>query len=173
MAVTKEAKAAPTPQKGAGATRRPAAEESEPSMDRGAMFDQTKALGAITPGKYEAIITELELQKEDEKGQSVRIKYEIATPGEMQGESLAQWYKVFETDGHPGKGAAFLKKDLAVLGYPDVRFADLEEVFEEIVEKQLGAVITVKQNEQFTNAYLNGLAEGSDIIDEYLEKRGF
>jgi hypothetical protein len=170
MPVAKQKPAAPA------ATRRETAETQsapEAGMSKADLFDSTKPQGVIDAGKYEAIIVELVLQPEDDKGQSARIKYEIASSGDMQGQSLAQWYKVFEADGSAGKGAAFLKKDLAILGYPDAKFGELEEVFEEIVEKQLGVVITVKQNQNFTNAYLNGLAEGSDIIDEYLEKRGF
>lgn len=140
-------------------------------QSKAALFDQTKAQGAIDAGKYEAIIAELVLQEEDEKGQSVRMKYEIATDGEFRGQSLAQFYKLFEANGNVGKGAAFLKKDLAVLGYDDVAFDDLEQVFEEIVDKNIGVVITVKINGQFTNAYLGGLCEDSDIISEYLANR--
>jgi hypothetical protein len=172
---------------GSKATPKPDGDQGKPAPARGAkrrtngdaeggngggqskadVFDKTKAQGAIDAGKYEAIITELVLQDEDEKGQSVRMKYEIATDGDFRGQSLAQFYKLFEANGGAGKGAAFLKKDLAVLGYPDVSFEDLESVFEEIVEKELGVVITVKINGQFTNAYLGGLCEDSDIIDEY------
>jgi hypothetical protein len=135
------------------------------------VFNKTKAQGQIDAGKYEAIITELVLQDEDEKGQSVRMKYEIATDGDFRGQSLAQFYKLFEADGGAGKGAAFLKKDLAVLGYDNVEFDDLEKAFEEIVEQELGVVITVKINGQFTNAYLGGLCEDSDIIEEYKAQR--
>ena len=135
------------------------------------LFDSTKAQGQIDSGKYEAIITEFVLQEEDEKGQSARIKYEIATDGEFRGQSLAQFYKLFEANGSRGKGAAFLKKDLAILGYDEVHFDDLESAFEEIVEKELGVVITVKINGAFTNAYLGGLCEDSEVIADYLANR--
>ena len=141
------------------------------ASSKAALFDQTKAQGQLDAGKYEAIISEFVLQDEDEKGQSVRIKYEIASEGDFRGQSLAQFYKIFEAEGGVGKGAAFLKKDLAVLGYEDVTFEDLESVFEEIVEKQMGVVITVKHNQGFINAYLGGLCEDSDIIQEYLANR--
>jgi hypothetical protein len=141
------------------------------SMSESALFDATKAAGNVEPGKYEALIKELVLQPKDEKGRSVRIKYEIASPGDNQGETATQWYKIFDENGAPGKGAQFLKKDLAVLGYSDVKFADLEEAFEEIVEKELGVLIQVKLNQGFTNVYLQGLAEDSQIIEEYRETR--
>lgn len=146
-------------------------EQSSGGQSKASLFDSTKAQGAIDGGKYEAIISEFVLQDEDEKGQSARIKYEIASEGEFQGQSLAQFYKLFEASGGVGKGAAFLIKDMAVLGYDEVAFDDLENVFEEIVEKQLGVVITVKINGAFTNAYLGGLCEDSDIIAEYLANR--
>jgi hypothetical protein len=149
------------------------AQDAPPTKSRAAAFDSVKPLGAVDAGKYEAIIPEFVLQDPNEKGQAARIKYEIASEGEMQGETVTQFYSLFDAEGQPGKGAAFLKKDLAVMGYPDCSFDDLETVFEEIVEKLLGVVITVKQNGQWTNAYLNGLAEGSDVVSEYLEKRPY
>lgn len=142
------------------------------AKDKSSAFDSVRPQGKVDDAKYEAIISELVLQDPDEKGQSVRLKYEIASAGDFRGVEVTQWYKVFEADGEtPGKGASFLKKDLAVLDYEDVKFDDLEEVFEEIVEKNIGVVIQVKNNGAFVNAYLQGLAEGSDIIKEYLENR--
>lgn len=137
-------------------------------------FDNTKPQGSVDPGKYVAVIEEMVLQPADEKGRSARMKYGIATDGEFRGEQLAQFYKLFEADGSAGKGAAFLKKDLAVLGYSDIKFTDLEEAFEEIVKRDMGVVITVKLNGTFTNCYLNGLAEENDeVVQEYLDSRAF
>lgn len=148
-------------------------EEQESTGSAASAFDNAKAQGSVAPGKYEAVIEELVLQDADEKGQSVRIKYGIATAGDERNNKVAQWYKILEADESEGKGASFLKKDLAILGYPDVRFADLEDAFKEIVEKDLGVLVTVKQNGQFTNVYLSGLCEDQDVIDEYLDQRTF
>lgn len=137
------------------------------------LFDQTKAQGAIDGGKYVAIIGEAILQDKDEKGRSCRFQYEIATDGEFRGQKVTQFYKMFEADGSAGKGLAFLKKDLAVLGYSDIKFGDLEQVFEEIVEKNIGCNVTVKQNGQFTNVYLNGLSEDTEVVEDYLANRVF
>lgn len=147
--------------------------EQDSHASKADLFDKAKATGAVDPGKYEAIIGEMVLQPEDEKGQSVRVNFEIATDGEFRGEKLAQFYKCFEANGDPGKGLNFLKRDLAILGKPDVKFSELEDVFQEIVDAQTGVLITVKQNGQYTNVYLNGLCEDSSIIDDYLVTRGF
>lgn len=148
-------------------------EEESAGQSRADAFDAQKPLGAIDGGKYVALIGEMILQKEDEKGQSARVSYEIATDGEFRGQKVTQFYKLFEADGSIGKGAAFLKRDLAVLGHADVKFGDLEEVFEQIVADNVGANVTVKQNGQFTNVYLNGVTEDTSVIDEYLSVRTF
>ena len=172
MALKKVAGNKPSPPTKPQVRREEPVEESKgEGQSKADLFNQTRPQGAIDAGKYEAVIAELVLQDEDEKGQSVRINYEIATDGEFRGQRVAQFYKVFEASGGVGKGAAFLRKDLAVLGYDNVEFDDLEDVFEEIVEKNLGVVITVKINAPFTNVYLGGLCEDSDIIQEYLADR--
>lgn len=137
------------------------------------LFDSTKAQGAIDGGKYVAIIGEAVLQDKDEKGRSCRFQYEIATDGEFRGQKVTQFYKMFEANGEAGKGLAFLKKDLAVLGYSDIKFGDLEQVFEEIVDKNIGCNVTVKQNGQFTNVYLNGISEDTEVVEDYLANRVF
>lgn len=148
-------------------------EEESGAESKADVFDNAKAQGAIDGGKYVALIGEMVLQKEDDKGQSARVAYEIATEGEFQGQKVTQFYKLFEADKSMGKGLPYLKKDLAVLGYEDVKFGDLENVFEEIVDKNVGCNVTVKQNGQFTNVYLNSLAEDSSVIDDYLAVRVF
>lgn len=163
----------PPPTRQTGKTRtteQPEGGEEKGGMSKADAFDNAKAQGAVDNGKYDAVISELVLQDADEKGQSVRIKYKIATDGDFVNQELAQFYKCFEADESPGKGLAFLKKDLAILGYDDVKFNELEQVFEEIVEKRMGVVITVKQNGQFTNCYLGGLCEDSTVVEEFLEK---
>jgi hypothetical protein len=140
-------------------------------QSRADAFDSQKPMGAIDGGKYVALIAEAILGKEDDKGQSARFVYEIATDGDFRGQKVTQFYKLFEADGSVGKGAAFLKKDLAVLGKGDVKFGDLEAVFEEIVNDQIGCNVTVKQNGQFTNVYLNSITEDTSVIDDYLTNR--
>ena len=174
MAVKKSArttsKGGAAEEKGGGRRSAREARDEGGGMSKADAFDNVKPQGHVEAGKYEAVIVELVLQKPDANGQSVRAKYMICTEGDYQGEQISQWYKLFEADETPGKGAAFLKKDLAVLGYEDVKFGELEDVFEEIVEKKLGVVITVKQNPPYTNVYLGGLCEDSTVIEAALEK---
>jgi hypothetical protein len=180
MAVKRKEPPAKTPAAKQSGGKRPPAPRHEDEEHGGGggeskadLFDRTKAQGAIDGGKYVALIGEMVLPKADEKGQSARVVYEIASEGEFQGQKVTQFYKMFEADETVGKGLAFLKKDLAVLGYSDVKFGDLEQVFEEIVDKNVGCNVTVKQNGQFTNVYLNSLAEDSSVIDDYLAVRVF
>lgn len=162
-----------------GSKRTSAADEPEARSSKGSgmskaeLFNKTKAQGQVDSGKYEAVISEFIMQDEDEKGQSARIKYRIASEGDFQGQEITQFYKMFEANGSIGKGAPFLKKDLAVLGYDDVEFESLDDVLKEIEDNHLGVVITVKINGAFTNAYLGGLCEDSDIIKEFLANNPF
>lgn len=144
--------------------------EGKAPMSKADAFDQAKATGSVDAGKYEAVVDEFVLQKPDEKGESARIKYKIASEGDAQGQTVTQWYKLFNADETPARGLEFLKKDLAILGYDDVKYSDLPDVFEEIADKHTGVVITVKHNEGFVNCYLQGLCEDSDIIEAFLEK---
>ena len=158
----------------AGKTPPPPRQEEEGEESLADIFDKAKAQGQIDEGKYEALIKELVLQPADEKGQSVRIKYHIISEGEFQGQELAQFYKIITDDKKPGPGLGFLKRDLAVLGQQDVKFGDLENVFEEIVnDEQLGVLITVKQNMAFTNAYLNGIIPDAEIVTNYRSEHPF
>jgi hypothetical protein len=157
-----------------GSRRSDAGEEHQGGgMSKADAFDAAKPMGAIDGGKYVALLAEMVLQDPDEKGQSARVTYEIATEGEFRGQKVTQFYKLFEADETPGKGLQFLKRDLVVLGQPDVKFGDLENVFEELVSQQIGCNVTVKQNGQFTNVYLNGITEDTSVIDEYLQVRAF
>lgn len=147
--------------------------EDESSMSKADAFDNAKAGGAVAAGKYDAIVKSFVLQDPDEKGHSARITHVIASEGDEQGHTITQWYKLFEVGGEPARGLEFLKKDLAILGHPDVKFKDLEATFEEITEEHPGVVLTVKHKDGFVNAYIQGLCEDSDVIDEYKENNPF
>lgn len=158
--------------------KRESKENASEGMSKADVFDSAKAVGRVGPGKYEAVIKDLVLQKPDEKGQSARATFAIASEGKFQGDTVAQWYKMFEPedaqgDCAPAKGLEYLKKDLAILGYPDVRFKELEGVFEEISEKHLGVNVTVKHNDNFVNVYIAGLCEDSEVIEAFLDTNPF
>lgn len=156
----------------------PGGEGDEGADSEADVFDNVRPQGTVDNGKYEAVIKEFVLQDADEKGRSVRLKVAIADEGEFQGVELAQFYKVLEAPNAAGKvtagkGAAFLKADLVKLGHENVRFADMPDVFEEIVEAKTGVLVTVKQNGAFTNVYINGLSEDSQVIADFLATNPF
>lgn len=121
----------------------------------------------VPPGKYEAIITYAALKDENDKGQAVLIKYEIADEGDSQGKTLHSYYTVFDKSGGVGKGMGFLRRDLAKLGYSDLSGEQVEEALEEVAKDQLGVAITVKVKDGWTNVYLDGIVEDSEIIDAW------
>ncbi len=173
-----QAKGGPShaPAKSAGkAKQAPAGDEGgSDDGDESSVFDSVKPQGKVDDGKYDAVIRELVLQPFDPaKGRSVRLKVTIADEGDFQGAEAVQFYKIIEADKSAGKGAAYLKADLAKLGYEDVRFADMEKVFDEIVENKTGILCTVKNNPPYTNVYVNALAEDSEVIAAFLATNPF
>ena len=135
-----------------------------------AAFDNAKQAGDVPAGKYEALLVEAVLQDPNEKGQSARIAYEIAT-GDPAGERVTQFYQLMTADEEPGRGAAFLKRDLAILGMKDVTGMELENAMEVLTENKPGVVIQVKHKDGYQNVYLQGLAEGSDELESYRANR--
>ena len=157
--------------------RQPKEKEKKPaaankSRSLADVFDDTQPQGQTEPGKYDSVLVEAVLQAPDDRGQSARFSYEIASEGDNQGNRVTQFYKLLNDDGSRGQGMAFLKRDLAVLQKGDVAGDELEDALKELSEEMPGCSITVKQNGAFTNVYLNGISE-SDAVDAYKEKRGF
>jgi hypothetical protein len=126
-------------------------------------FDEAKPGGGfMAVGKHRAFITEMTLEEPNEKGTSAKVTYEGSPESdneEVHGKSLSQWYKLLDKDGVPAQGLGFLKRDLEILGYADVKGSEMEDTFALIVADRPEVIIQVKQNGQFTNAYLNGLVE--------------
>lgn len=171
MAIKRPGKSTPEPES------EPAAQEQQSrgkkrsgaSKSFASQFDETKPGGGfMTVGTHKAYVVGLELEGEladegeDQGKLTAKITYEGAEDEDegVAGKTLSQWYQLATEDGELGKGIGFLKKDLNVLGYEDVGISDLEEVFASIVTERPKVVINVKQNGQYTNAYLQGLAEG-------------
>lgn len=121
--------------------------------------DAPKGAAASMPaGKHKVIITGFEITEND-KGVSAVIEYTGHADSEVEDKKLKQYYKIQDAAGEVGQGAGFLKADLEKLGFEDVSGADLEETLAEIVSKEIVCMITVKQNGQWTNAYLDGVVE--------------
>lgn len=128
-----------------------------------AAFDAAKPGGGFMPvGKHVANITEFVLEEPNEKGTSAKVTYEGSEQSEneeVHGKSLSQWYKLLDKEGQPAQGLGFLKRDLEILGYADVTGDQMEDVMAQITNARPLVSINVKQNGQYTNAYLNGLVE--------------
>jgi hypothetical protein len=136
------------------------------SVSLEAAFDEAKPGGGFMPvGRHRAFITEMVLEEPNDKGTSAKVTYEGSPQSEneeVHGKSLSQWYKLLDKDGTPAQGLGFLKRDLEILGYADVTGDQLEDVFAQITSERPEVVINVKQNGQWTNAYLQGLVEGEE-----------
>jgi hypothetical protein len=143
-------------------------EESEPTEQApkkrkagslAALFDEATPGNTLPNGDYNAKITEFEVMEPNDKGLAAKIQYTVLEGEEKAGETVTQYYQLQTADGEPGKGLGFLKRDLATLGYDDVAGDALEETLETIAGEEPEVVITVKQNGQWTNAYLKGLID--------------
>lgn len=158
-----EEEEAPAPRKGSKLKKKKAGAKRSLAE----IFDETKpGRGLFPTGDFKAIVTGYELEGEiagegeDQGLLKVKVTYEgHADEEEVAGKKISQWYQIADDDGEPGPGIPFLKGDLDILGYEDVLLADLEEIFADVEAEQPEVVIKVKQNGQYTNAYLQGLAE--------------
>lgn len=149
--------------------KRGAGDGSSPRRSLSDAFDEAKPGGGFMPvGKHEVLITNFELEGEiadnidEQKKLKAIVTYE-GVPGEKEGvdgKELKSWYSLCDDNGEPQGGMGFIKKDLDVLGYDEVKIDDLAEVLQQITAERPKVIISVKQNGQYTNAYLQGLAEG-------------
>lgn len=130
------------------------------------LFDATKPGRGIFPlgdHKMKIIGFELEGDIADEGEDQGELKAKVTYEGledEAEGKTISSWYNLCSEDGDAGPGIPFLKGDLDVLGYEDVTLEDLQEIFDDIVAEEPEVIVKVKQNGQYTNAFLQGLAEG-------------
>lgn len=132
------------------------------------IFDSTKpGRGLLPVGDYKALVAGFEIEGEiaeegDDQGElKVKVTYEIHEDEDegVAGKNISQWYQICSEDGEAGPGIPFLKGDLDVLCYEDVLLEDLQQICEDIEAERPEVLIKVKQNGQYTNAYLQGLAE--------------
>lgn len=159
-----DAEPEPPVRKGSGLKKK-VKEKSKSFAD---IFDSTKpGRGLLPPGDYKAYVTGFQLEgdiaEEGEEQDKLKVKvvYEIHEDedAEVAGKTISQWYGLADDDGAPGPGIPFLKGDLDVLGYEDVLLEDLEEIFADVEAERPQVLIKVKPNGQYTNAYLQGLAD--------------
>lgn len=156
-------------------------EQEEPTGNGGVnlskVFDDTPAASGsaginVPPGKYECIIVHCKVLDAEASGkQAALFKVEVADEGEHQGSVISMYYNLIDKAGQPSAGIGFLKRDLAKLGYADIKWADIPEALQQLTEAQDGVVITVKANPPYVNAYLDSLLEGSEIVEEWKRVR--
>lgn len=133
------------------------------------VFDSTKpGRGLLPVGDYRAYVAGYELEGdiaeegEDQGELKAKVIYEIHEDEDegIAGKSISQYYQLCDEDGNAGPGIPYLKGDLDILGYEEVLLEDLEEIFRDVEAERPEVLIKVKQNGQYTNAYLQGLADG-------------
>lgn len=121
--------------------------------------DPQEASNQLPAGDHTVRLNALTLKPDEKKGTAVFAEYE-AIEGENEGKKLRQMYKLTDADGNKAQGMAFLMRDLALIGYEDVKGKKLEKTLKEISEEQPMVVISAKENGQYINAYLQGPADG-------------
>lgn len=124
--------------------------------------DPSESKNQLPVGEHTVRLNSLTQKDDPKKGTAVFAEYE-AIDGENEGKKLRQMYKLTDADGGKAQGMAILMRDLEILGHKDIKGKKLKKTLESISEGQPMVIITAKENGQYMNAYLNGLA---DDIDE-------
>lgn len=153
---------APPPRKGS------AKKKSKAKRSLADVFDETKpGRGLMPAGDFRMHVEGYEFEgeiaddPEDQGELKVKVTYRGAADEEdgVADKTISQWYQIADAEGNPGPGIKFLKGDLDILGYEDVVLADLQEIFDDVGAEEPLAIVRIKENGQYTNAYLQGLAE--------------
>lgn len=132
------------------------------------LFDETdmsEASNMLPEGEHEVRLNSFEIKDKPGKGTAAFVEYE-AIDGDYEGRKVRQMYMLTEPNGEKKQGMAYLKRDLALLGYEDVKGKDLESSLQTLTEEQPICIINVKNNGQYVNAYLQGLAENVATGDD-------
>lgn len=110
-------------------------------------------------GNYVAHLIKCGVDRTTPPKESVRFDFEIAE-GEQEGKTVVAWYSLFDKQGNQMKGIGYFKRDMEVLGQPAFKFADIDDALATLEAERVKCNITGKQNGQFFNIFLQGLAEG-------------
>lgn len=110
-------------------------------------------------GNFAAHLVKCGVDRTKSPKESVRFDYEIAE-GDDEGKAVVAWYNLFDKDGQPMRGIGFFKRDMEILGQPSFKLAEIDEVLQALEAERPLCNITGKQNGQFYNIYLQGLAQG-------------
>jgi len=155
---------------------------SQPTEDpRSYVFQiikEAKQYSTLEPGKYEAILYDLELQQANAAGISIRATFVIARP-DLLGRKHFVFFRMMGSDWKtPDEwGPVFLKRMLGKLGYDPEEVND--EMLTEISEQQPGVVLRVTAGKQagFVNAQVDGTLDDDNenivACREWLEANPF
>jgi hypothetical protein len=113
----------------------------------------------IPNGGYRAHLVKCVVDRQAMPKESVMFGYEIAE-GDFEGKQINSWYNLFDKEGKAMKGIGYFKRDCEVLGQPSFKLAEIDEAMQNLEQERLLCNINVKQNGQWTNVFLQGLAEG-------------
>lgn len=148
--------------------KKASAKKAEGKSSLAHLFDDTdmsEASNMLPEGEHEVRLNSFEIKDKPGKGTSAFVEYE-AIDGDYEGKKVRQMYMLTEPNGEKKQGMAYLKRDLALLGYEDVKGKDLESSLQTLTEEQPICIINVKNNGQYVNAYLQGLAENVATGDD-------
>jgi hypothetical protein len=156
----KPAGSKPLPQRPGPSQQEPEPEEQERPRSRADAFDDAEPESGIgiKPGSYAAHLVAASHEVDGQK-ESVKFQYEIYD-GDEQGKTVSSWYNLFDKDGNQQRGIGFLKRDMEMMGQPPLNYKQLADQLQAVADERPLCNLTVKQNAQWTNIYLQGLAEG-------------
>lgn len=127
------------------------------------MFDESTGVSAadlLPEGEHKVRINEMVMKEDSSKGTGVAATYECID-GENEGKKIRQFYKLTDSEGQKAPGMDFLKRDLALMKV-EATGAQLKKALAKVTEEQPLVFINVKQNGEYVNARLQGLAEGEE-----------
>ena len=125
--------------------------------------DPTEASNNLTLGEQQARLADIKVNNNPEKGLAVFLKWEGLAEENTEGLSSSQMYRVSDSTGAKAAGAAYLMRDLGILGYPDIKPAKIEAKLKEIAEEGIVALVNVKQSGEYVNVYVQGLPVDADV----------
>lgn len=130
-------------------------------VNKAALFNEApvEAGFGVPPGQYIAYLVGADREASDDSPkESVKFTYEVAE-GEFESKTISAWYNLFDKDGQLMRGGGFLKRDFEILEQPSLVYEELDNQLRNLADERIAVTITVKQNGQWTNVYLQGKTE--------------
>ena len=121
--------------------------------------------GFLADGEYEGLVVEINYKENEEKGDSVGIKYTVVNNADedLNGKSTMSFYNVTTPEGDLSEGVGYLRRDLNSLGLDEesIDGVDNKEEFIELLEKlaedQIWVEFKVATRKGFSNVFLTSV----------------